>query len=230
MFKSSAKPDPVPDLESLAPVSPPIGTHPDLILNVPTTLVIRDRLFSWSGDDFVIRDLNGTPMLRCIGKAFSLQKRKEITDAKGEMLFRIHTKLSSVLKKFVGEDAAGNEVFTVEKQWSFHPSLEGVFQDPVSGQHVVFHLRGGLLGHNAEIRRDTKEGPIVARVKRDFLPTDYIDLTQTFLVEIAAGVDLSLMAVMVISFDEMLNGTNHHSNGVGMAGIGGIGGGGAGII
>lgn len=61
----------------LSPVHPPLGIHPAYTSHPqPVTLVLKERVFSFSGDDFGVKDTNGQVVVRCQGKALSFKDRK----------------------------------------------------------------------------------------------------------------------------------------------------------
>lgn len=61
----------------LVPVHPPVAVFTPFIAQSPTTLVLREKMWSWTGDDFSVKDAaTGQPVVRCEGKAFSMRERK----------------------------------------------------------------------------------------------------------------------------------------------------------
>jgi len=61
---------------ALPACNPPIGIHPTFIQQVPVTLVMKEKAFSLSGDDFSVKDANGVTVLKVHGKSLSLQDKK----------------------------------------------------------------------------------------------------------------------------------------------------------
>lgn len=62
--------------KTLQPVHPPIGVFPGFVAQQPTTLVLKEKVLSWSGDDFGVKDQNGNVIVRVGGKVMSLRQRK----------------------------------------------------------------------------------------------------------------------------------------------------------
>lgn len=61
----------------LHPVNPPVAAFPQFIAQAPVTLVMREKMWSWSGDDFSVQDAaTGRAVVKCKGKAMSLRDRK----------------------------------------------------------------------------------------------------------------------------------------------------------
>lgn len=65
---------------SRTPAGPsPLGIHPAYTSHSqPVTLVLKERVFSFSGDDFGVKDTNGQVVVRCQGKALSFKDRKGV--------------------------------------------------------------------------------------------------------------------------------------------------------
>lgn len=61
-------------------VSPPVGVNPSMIRDTPTTLVLRESMFSISGDDYSVTDVNtNKAVCKVQGKTFSLHDRKSMS-------------------------------------------------------------------------------------------------------------------------------------------------------
>ena len=61
---------------TLTPWEKPIGIYPAFMAQAPTTLILREKVFSLSGDDFEIKTDQGAEILRCHGQVVSLSGRK----------------------------------------------------------------------------------------------------------------------------------------------------------
>ncbi|BEI86716.1 hypothetical protein CcaverHIS002_0700620 [Cutaneotrichosporon cavernicola] len=62
---------------ALQPVHPPVAVFPAFISQGPVTLVLREQIFSLSGDDFSVKDAaTGKTVVRCKGKVVSFRDRK----------------------------------------------------------------------------------------------------------------------------------------------------------
>lgn len=77
----------------LQPVHPPLGIHPAYTSHPqPVTLVLKERVFSFSGDDFGITDTNGQVVVRCKGKVLSFTDRKgmyRFVSSEGVQIYRL---------------------------------------------------------------------------------------------------------------------------------------------
>ena len=52
--------------------------------NEPTVLKLREKLFSFSGDDCTIKDLNGKDWFKIEGEAMSISSKRFMTDTSGK--------------------------------------------------------------------------------------------------------------------------------------------------
>ncbi|KAK9730401.1 hypothetical protein K7432_018608, partial [Basidiobolus ranarum] len=82
-------------------VNPPVGViGSQYIAQQPTILYLRE-LISLSGDDFKIKDSNGTVLFRCHGRFFSgFSQKKTVMDMHGNPVFNIKHKVLSFTKAY----------------------------------------------------------------------------------------------------------------------------------
>ncbi|WWC96582.1 hypothetical protein V866_003450 [Kwoniella sp. B9012] len=188
----------------LHPVSPPLGLHPNYFAKQPTTLVLREKVFSWSGDDFSVKDTNGFTVVKCHGQAISFRDRKVINDPNGNFLFGLRNKLLSIHKTFIGETQDERELFRIKKRMSFGSKMEATFTNPATNQPITLLLKGDFWGGSADI--SIENGPVVAQISRQvFNMREVFTDQQTYFVTVAPGVDLALIAAICICFDEAKN-------------------------
>ncbi|WWD05355.1 hypothetical protein V865_003428 [Kwoniella europaea PYCC6329] len=188
----------------LHPVSPPLGLHPNYFAKQPTTLVLREKVFSWSGDDFSVKDTNGFTVVKCHGQAISFRDRKVINDPNGNFLFGLRNKLLSIHKTFIGETQDERELFRIKKRMSFGSKMEATFTNPATNQPITLLLKGDFWGGSADI--SVENGPVVAQISRQvFNMREVFTDQQTYFVTVAPGVDLALIAAICICFDEAKN-------------------------
>ncbi|RXK37495.1 hypothetical protein M231_05216 [Tremella mesenterica] len=187
----------------LQPVNPPIGIHLNYCVPTSTVLVLKERLLSFSGDDFTVKDSNGTPVCLCNARVFSVRDRKVITDLNGNMLYAIHNKLLTFLPEYIGEYPVSREVFRVKKRWGLGTMMETTFLDSTSNTHITLTMQGDMWGGSADIML----GPtVIAQINRSlFNMRQIFGDQQTYYVSVAPGVDLTLIAAMCICFDETKN-------------------------
>lgn len=112
----------------LQPVNPPLGVNLAFTSHPLVSLVLKEQVFTWSGDDFTVTDQAGMPVVTCSGKAMSLRQRKEIMAPNGEHLFTLREKMISLHRTFRGEDRNGNVLFEIKKRMSceYLPTRTGI--------------------------------------------------------------------------------------------------------
>ena len=112
------------DQPLLPPLPGPIGVLPSFVASRPTTLVLKERILSWSGEDFHIRDvLTNETVLRVSGKVWSMSGAKKVMDAQGVHLFTIKREKWAMVPSFYAEDPSGGRFLDVIGKWSceFNP-------------------------------------------------------------------------------------------------------------
>jgi hypothetical protein len=100
-------------MAQLAAVPTPIGIFPQFFAAGPETIVLKEKVLSWSGDDFHIKLANGTPILRVEGKVWSVGGRKKVYDMQGNHLFDIIKELFHLHTTFALEDAKRQKIMEV---------------------------------------------------------------------------------------------------------------------
>lgn len=182
---------------------PPIGVHLNYCVPWETTLILRERLFSFSGDDFIINDSSGNPVCRCEGQALSFRDRKYIYAMDGQPLVQLKRELFTFLTEYVGKDQGNREVLRVSQKFSFGTKIEAGFVNAHDGQPVTIKLRGDIFGGSATLT--TADGRPIAQIYRQYDMVDIFMGAQTYAVVVAPGVDLVTIAAICICFDEAKN-------------------------
>ena len=73
----------------LPPVPTPVAVFPPFIAQYPTTLIMREQLFSLSDDAFTVKTLDGRDVLKITADTFSISARKRVHDPAGNHLFTL---------------------------------------------------------------------------------------------------------------------------------------------
>ncbi|KAK3116279.1 hypothetical protein LTR53_003531 [Teratosphaeriaceae sp. CCFEE 6253] len=190
----------------LAPSTPALGPQPvsqHLYSPHQVTLIMREKVFSLSGDDFTIRTVDGLDVCKCKGKMVSARDSKKFTDTAGNELFTLKNKMLSIHKSFKGDSPHGND-FEVKGHFALMGSKSSVhFKNASDGQEVELEVKGDWFDRSAEI---TFAGRPVAVIGRSFFNVrEIFGDKQSYQVTVAANVDLSLIAAICISLDEKEN-------------------------
>ncbi|WVR05557.1 hypothetical protein IAU60_002576 [Kwoniella sp. DSM 27419] len=193
----------------LHPVNPPCGVFPNYYAQQPTTLILKEKVFSFSGDDFSVKDSHGHTVVRCHGNSMSFRDSKVIVDPNGRPLFQLKNKLLAIHKTFIAEGEGGQEIFRIKQRLSFGSKMEAVFVNASTRQTTTLLLKGDFWGGSADI--SIENGPVVAQISRDMINARQIFGGQQsfkYAVTVAPGVDLALIAAVCICFDEAKNENN----------------------
>ncbi|KAM0787660.1 hypothetical protein ACM66B_003724 [Microbotryomycetes sp. NB124-2] len=203
LFNMSAPPP-----AQLAPFQPTLGVtdpHFQFYAVQPTSLIMKEKAWSFSGDDFSVKDQNGATVVKCSGKAISMRDTKVIKDPTGKVLFTIKNKLISLHKTFIGYagDADKTELFTVKKKFSIGGAkMIATFKNHSTQNEAELTVKGDFLGGSASIT--LSDGRPVAHITRKLATMNEVfHDKQTYAVIVAPGVDLALIAAVTICFDEV---------------------------
>nr|XP_018265068.1 uncharacterized protein I303_03251 [Kwoniella dejecticola CBS 10117]OBR87226.1 hypothetical protein I303_03251 [Kwoniella dejecticola CBS 10117] len=112
-----------------------------------------------------------------------------------------------ISKSFVGEDASGKEILKVKKKFALGSSLEASFTDTLSGAPTSkgIQLRGGFWLGSADIL--VISGPLIAQFSRRKVDGQGLNPNkETYIVNVAPGVDLVLVTAICICFENAAEG------------------------
>ncbi|WRT66039.1 uncharacterized protein IL334_002991 [Kwoniella shivajii] len=185
--------------QDLSPVSPSIGIHTQQVVNKCTGLVLQSDPFDNHGEDFCIRDLDGEVRVVCRSSSAS-NGRKVITDPQGNTMISIKSK-TSISRSYIGEGKNGEEIFRMKKKFALGSSMEVSFQDTFSSRRRFIQLRGDFWVGSADIL--LVSGPLIAQFSRRQIQSKGLDPSkETYIVNVAPGVDLALITAICICFEE----------------------------
>ncbi|TKA80401.1 hypothetical protein B0A55_01890 [Friedmanniomyces simplex] len=188
----------------LSPCTPALGPQPvsaQLYSPNQTTLVMKEKVFSLTGDDFTVRTVDGLDICKCKGKMVSAHDSKKFTDTTGTELFTLKNKMLSLHKSFHGDSPHGRHDFAVKGHFKLVGSRSTVeFKNASDGTEVELEVKGDWMDRSAAI---TFAGREVAKISRSFFNVrELMGDKQTYQVTVAANVDLSLIAAICVSLDE----------------------------
>ncbi|KAJ6256013.1 hypothetical protein Dda_9307 [Drechslerella dactyloides] len=103
---------------NIEPVAAKIAIFPQFVAQKTETLIIREKVFSWSGDSFDITTIEKVPLFKIHGKAFSLSGRKIFSDQQGNELFHLRKEHLTIHTTYYGEDSTGKKLFEVKSKFS----------------------------------------------------------------------------------------------------------------
>src|SRR5947209_16553764 len=99
------------------PRSEPLGVFPQFIAREAESIVLKERVMSFSGDSFSIKTTAGKSLMQVKGKNLSLSKRKMVTDMQGNHLFTLRKK-GFPFGTYFAEDPQGKRFFVLKGKFS----------------------------------------------------------------------------------------------------------------
>ncbi|MCJ1381888.1 hypothetical protein MMC17_005000 [Xylographa soralifera] len=188
----------VPAKAQLPPLPHHLGVLPSYYANQPTTLVLREKFMSFTGNDYHIKSTEGASILRVRGNAMSLSERSEVLDNQGQLLFTVRRRLFSFLKDYYAEDPSGNKFLTVDGEFSWGRNKASIgFINSSDEQQIQLKMKGDWLDMTTEIKW---EDAVVARIDREMrIGWQILGGPQTYFVTVAPNVDMALMVALLSS-------------------------------
>jgi uncharacterized protein YxjI len=105
-------------MAQLQPYPHPLGVLPQFNAKQLTTLVLKEKMFSLTGDGFYIKTVDGQELLKVKPEVFSLSHRKEISDPQGNPLFTIRAEHFSIPRSYYLENPQGQKFLQVQGKFS----------------------------------------------------------------------------------------------------------------
>ena len=194
------------------PRYPIVATENRFIFQQPLCLSLREKIASWSGDDFAISDMYGNPYFKCDGRAFSMRQKKVLYDVYMKPIYNIKHEIFSLRGryKFYLGDYTNQVVATVEPIDAFGSRYSINFINLATGRNEYLELTCDFTGSKCEIfHGNTKQGaPLICRINKQYDAKNYFYGKQNYVVEISPNVDAALMIGLGIIFDEIKNDDN----------------------
>ncbi|KAF0717598.1 Aste57867_2208 [Aphanomyces stellatus] len=185
------------DAVVLLPLQQPISAiHPKFAAPVPVCLHLKQKLWSWSGDDFTIRDPNtNTPYFRIKGNALSIRRKKTLLDFQGATVAVMEEPVMSFVRRQEVFTPSMSKMFDITPRITvFKNVLDCTVVDCVTGRTHVLGIRGDWLARKTVI---TCDGIPIAKV---FSPLKFVQ--DEYYVNIAAGFDMALIVLLCMALEE----------------------------
>lgn len=190
---------------TIEPVAAQIAIFPQFVAQKTESLILQEKVFSFSGDSFDIKNVEGTPVFKVQGKAMSMSGRKIFSDQKGNELFHLRKQLVSLHTTFYGEDSNDRPLFEVKSKFSIGTSKAYVSFTDTTGKAHSLLMKGNWFDTQANIVDETT-GAVVATISRKlFNLGELIGGQQSYVLSVAPGVDMALMCAACICLDEKNN-------------------------
>lgn len=95
-----------------------LGVLPSYYADACTTIVMKGKWKSWSGNDHSVKTMEGIPILKIQGVTLSMSSRCEVTNTEDQPLFTVRKELFSFIPSFYAEDPEGNRFLDVSGEFS----------------------------------------------------------------------------------------------------------------
>ncbi|TMW57888.1 hypothetical protein Poli38472_013364 [Pythium oligandrum] len=192
------------------PHIPIAAVNPRFCLSTPVLLHLKEKTWSMSGDDFVIRDVQtGENYFRVDGSVFSMTDRKTLIDASNNAVAHMRKDPFSwgITINDIYADADAQEfLFQIKSKFSLFTSvLNLTFRNLITNKQCRMGLEGDWRARNAVIWLDVGNGQliVVARVRRpSSTARNIIFGKQDYYVEIPPNVDVALIVLICVAIDE----------------------------
>ena len=174
------------------------------------TLLLREKVFSWSGDDFKVKEpQTGMEWFQIKGKNFSLREKKTLFDVHGAPVWNIKESLLSFFepnyKVYAGGDSE-RELFKIVAHVTMAKSkMHTTITNGQTGQQMLITLKGNILTHEAVVfLGEAKQGGIpLAKIHRPLTGREWLTGKQDYFLTVAPNVDIAMMLTFCIALDEM---------------------------
>jgi len=181
-----------------AQTAPPAPLLPALVRDEAATYVLQEKLLSWSGEDFRVRDSAGRTALQVSGANVNLggwvADKLRLTDAEGRDVCSVERRIvaATTCYDLYREGALLGAIERRLLAWT--PTYR--FSYAGTGAHALT-AEGSFTGMKYTIMNTDKKP--VARVGRGWEVFKDVD---QYLVEVAPGVDAAAVVVMALVIDE----------------------------
>ncbi|KAI8586382.1 tubby C-terminal-like domain-containing protein [Geranomyces variabilis] len=197
----------------LLPCNPPVAAvDPRFIAQRETTLLLKEKIMSFSGDDFSIKEVQtGQPYFKVDGRNFSLRQKKQFLDAYGVPVFNMKKKLLKLVstQNIYKADSSDEKLFVIESTFTFmKPKIFVVFNDLVTGEQCEVGLKGNWIARQCVLwidrgRRGKDNQQIIGYIHSEWAEArNLLFDKQTYFLRIAPGVDMALMVAICVALDE----------------------------
>jgi len=197
----------------------PTGDH-RYLRQEKTVLKLREKFFSFSGDDCSIKDMSGNKWFNIEGSALSMRSKRKMMDNLGTELAGYQKKLLSLhATAYVTIEQSGQTmvVATVKKQslMSLESSADIYIHNPpvslddvtTDGKRADIHVEGDIISKKYDFMMgDLRTNPYkIAQVVRKF---KMVFENNSYFLEIGTNVDIAFICICAFAIDELFSDDN----------------------
>jgi len=185
-----------------------------------TVLKLREKFFSFSGDDCSVKDMSGNKWFNIEGSSFSLHSKRKLLDGQGTEIAGYQKKLLSMhATAYITIEQAGQTMVlaTVKKQsfMQLESSADIYIHNPpvnldnvtTSGMAAAIHVEGDIISKKYDFMMgDLQTNPYkIAQVVRKF---KLVMENNSYFLEIGRNVDIAFLSLCTFAIDELFNDDN----------------------
>jgi len=192
---------------NIKPADHQIGCiEPRFVFQQPITLNL-DEKYSFSGDDFKIKDTNGVSYFKCKGNSFSLRDKKVIYDLYDKPLFNIQGNMfyGHGLKVYAGKGTSTVLGKVSRRSLLKKNKYEFSFTNIMTNQPEVLDMKCDFFGYSCGIfaGKESQGAPMICSITKTKNMLSLISNPDHYQIQIAPGVDAALMVALAICYDEL---------------------------
>ena len=187
-----------------------VVTENRFVFDKPVTLILRENLMSFSGDDFTIKDTEGVSYFKCEGKALNIRDKKTIYDLNGTPILNIRNAilfLKGRMKVYAGKDDKKTLASIIPKT-SIHSRKYIIsFYNISEEKEETLDMKCDFFSHSCGIfyGKEKEGSPMVCKIIKKIDARSLLTNKDNYYVEVAPGIDAALMVAIAICFDELKN-------------------------
>jgi len=186
-----------------------------------TVLKLREKFWSFSGDDSSVKDINGQKWFKIHGSAFSMREKRKMEDVNGVEICGYQKKLLSMhaTAYITIKDQSGSTfvVATIKRQSNFQmvASADIYFHNPpvsiddvtTSGVPVAIMVEGDIIAKKYDFMMgNINTNPYkIAQVVRKF---QAFFENNSYFINIGPNVDVAFICMCAYAIDELFNDQN----------------------
>mmetsp|Transcript_35315 Transcript_35315/g.69276 ORF Transcript_35315/g.69276 Transcript_35315/m.69276 type:complete len:217 (+) Transcript_35315:36-686(+) len=191
----------------------PVEGHPlcvfgrQFVSDKPTLLHMKSK-WSWSGDDFSIKNVHtGDTILTIKGQTMSLSDKKRMYDAKGNLVFLMKEKFELNDTQYVYGADEKTELFGVKSNFGNSKQHTEVVTDKGAKATIVSKASWGNAQCAMWIGEPKEGGQPIAGFKSPLELKNFYGKGEWFMedyyIQIAPGVDQALVCAIVLAMNQM---------------------------
>ncbi|ORX86172.1 hypothetical protein BCR32DRAFT_325066 [Anaeromyces robustus] len=189
--------------EVIEPPNEIVALEERFVFHRPITLVIGAKLFTFTEDDYTIKDDEGMDYFKCSGNSLNISNKKIIYDLYDLPLLNIKNQILSLRDKvtvYLGETE--EEVFATVTQKSMVNVTKYTldFFNQAKDKKEFLDLKCDIVGNSCGVfyGKEKEGAPMIGKITRKIESSTY-----SYTVEIAPKVDIALMVAATICFDQL---------------------------